>query len=481
MLQVEEHLRSYPCPFCLRKHLLDAEAHLEEIVPMAEGEEQDTFIGLLERVREIRKSIEAENLACPPCPEHGPLEQATNGGVLYQDEACDQVPGKYRHLAPFFSSPYVESVLEQPGDRGRRIDEILARLEAGVKEIHESDNYRRFMATMAKFHRYSLGNIMLISIQRPDAVRVAGFARWKELGRSVRKGEKGIAILAPCFPPKAKPVEPPPEEEDEGEPEPVYFKTVYVFDIRQTEGKELPVVEVPIISGEETRPLYQRAVAFAASKGIRVSREPQPQVSADTMGYWDRRAKVAWVRPDVPQEQATKTLLHEVAHGLSEQDPSVSYAEAETIAEGVAFTVAAHFGFDTGIRSFPYVALWAGDIKVLRRNLAAIHRLAKSMIDGLEVAAMEATVVTALPPEEEHPYARPRPKAITIYPDTIEKHYVDKEVFHPGSFRVVEPLPGVQVYLGCKKEDRWDASAVRCYPNPTVHLTIVPRTAEYMA
>lgn len=81
----------------------------------------------------------------------------------------------------------------------------------------------------------------------------------------------------------------------------------------------------------------------------------------------------------------------------------------------------------------------------------------------------------------EHPYARPWPKSITVYPDTIEKHYVDKDAFHPGSIRVVKPLPGVLVYLGCKKDAWWDVRAARCYPNPTVHLTIVPRTAEYMA
>jgi hypothetical protein len=513
---------------------------------------------------------------------------------LVRAEACELVGPEYRELVPFFrtwSSEETRLLLEAPQPR-RKIDEILARLQAGVETIHESENYRRFMGTMAKFHHYSLGNIMLIAIQRRDATVVAGFRRWKELGRWVKRDEKGIAILAPCFPPKPKPVEPPPEEEEEEEelePRPIYFRVVHVFDIEQTEGKPLPTVEVPTLTGEETRPLFERAESFAAGLGIQTNRDPRPGEDPETMGWWDSSRRLIWVRPDVAQDQATKTLLHEVAHALAQGEPSIGRREAETIAEGVAFTVGAHFGFDTGVRSFPYVALWSQDIKVLRRNLGLIYRVARRMIDELEAVpvavlaegaemegigeygvqdkrimeahvsrlidsltekqwesmyvlfgdvlptnrvekdrflrrliaktlprgdleAMETGIATggrprrgepkteaeravehqrrrpgeelpprgsALDPGEEHPYARQRPKLIEVKKTTIEKHYRDVDEFHPGSFRVVKPLPNVLVYLGCKKEDRWNPHTVRCYPNPSVHKTIVPNTPTY--
>jgi hypothetical protein len=118
---------------------------------------------------------------------------------------------------------------------------------------------------MSKFHNYSIGNLILIMLQKPDATRVAGYSTWKDLYRWVKKGEKGIAILAPCMPPKPKKPATPAdvETDDEGEkPEeetdirPVYFKVVYVFDVSQTEGKPLPEFEVPSLTGEANEELF---------------------------------------------------------------------------------------------------------------------------------------------------------------------------------------------------------------------------------
>jgi len=111
---------------------------------------------------------------------------------------------------------------------------VLRRLKSGVDSIQESDNFQEFLLTMSKFHDYSIGNLMLIMLQKPDATYVAGYTTWKDLGRYVRKREKEIAILAPCVPPKeTKVVEPEDEEDEESliEIRPIYFKVVHVFDI----------------------------------------------------------------------------------------------------------------------------------------------------------------------------------------------------------------------------------------------------------
>jgi len=107
----------------------------------------------------------------------------------------------------------------------------LKRLKEGVNDIQDSNNFKQFLLTMSKFHDYSIGNLILIMVQKPEATRVAGFKTWKDLVRSVRKGEKGIALLAPCLPPKERKPEPKEgEEEEEIEVNPLYFKVVHVFE-----------------------------------------------------------------------------------------------------------------------------------------------------------------------------------------------------------------------------------------------------------
>ncbi len=305
----------------------------------------------------------------------------------FSQEMCERPSAKYQHLSRFFTESPIEAALfaAETGVPERKIDVALAQLESGIAEIQESDKFKAFIDTMAKFHNYSLGNIMLITLQKPEASRVAGYNTWLDMGRNVIRGEHGIMILAPCFPPKPKKEED--EEDEEGiemEPTPVYFKVVHVFDIVQTEGKELPAVEVPVITGDETGPLFQDALTFIAKQSITVSSEPKPELNPDLMGYWNQAEKLIWVRPDAPQDQRTKTLLHETAHAMCAMRGA---RDAEVMAESVAYTVANHFGFDTGVRSFPYVAVWARDVKVLKSNLEIIRKVAKDMIVGLEQVA----------------------------------------------------------------------------------------------
>ncbi|KKK62884.1 hypothetical protein LCGC14_2999870, partial [marine sediment metagenome] len=305
---------------------------------------------------------------------------------MFEQDTCDRPSIKFQHLSTFFTMTDVEAALftAEEGKVERKIDTVLAQLEKGIAAIQESAKFKDFIDTMAKFHNYSLGNIMLITLQKPEASRVAGFNAWRNLGRNVRKGEHGIQILAPCFPPKEKKENTDDADDDEETrpaPVPVFFRVVHVFDVSQTEGKDLPSIEVPVITGDETGPLYEKAAAYVAKQGITLSSDPRPDLDPNLMGFWMPAEKRIWIQPEAPQDQRTKTLLHETAHSMCSRRGA---QDAEVMAEGVAYTVANHFGFDTGVRSFPYVALWAKDVKVLKANLEIIRQVAKDMIEGIE-------------------------------------------------------------------------------------------------
>lgn len=153
-------------------------------------------------------------------------------------------------------------------------------------------------------------------------------------------------------------------------------------DIDQTEGKPLPEFEVPTLTGEANEELFARLLALMKSRSVLVSFEPRPDLSPEIKGQYGPIG--IWVRPEESRAQQLKTLLHEVVHYYSEGVFRIPRRDAETIAESAAFVVGAHFGFDTGVRSFPYVALWAQDKKVLEQNLTAIRRVATTIIEALE-------------------------------------------------------------------------------------------------
>ena len=311
---------------------------------------------------------------------------------LQQAGTCEMVSPQYYGLLRWVGVPLPDySFATEPEVKERKIDDVLKKLKEGVEGIQGSGNFRQFLLTMSKFHDYSIGNLILITIQRPDATRVAGFSTWKDLDRWVKKGEKGIAILAPCLPPKGtrtaqrKTTE---GENEEAEPEekdeirPLYFKVVYVFDVGQTEGKPLPEFEVPSLTGEANEALFDRIMRLGKAQELEVSFEPRPQQDPDIKGMYF--GKSIWVKSDESRAQQLKTLIHEVAHYYSENVFRIPRADAETIAESVAFTVGSHNGFDTGTRSFPYVALWSKDKKVLEANLAAIRKVSAKIINALE-------------------------------------------------------------------------------------------------
>ncbi len=313
----------------------------------------------------------------------------------HQCEVCERISPRDYHLLSWVGSPVPDySFAVEPETKERKIDDVLKRLKGGVDSIQQSETFRKFLLTMSKFHDYSIGNLILIMLQKPEATRVAGFNTWKDLGRWVKKGEKGIAILAPCMPPKGTKPEPPVTEtreedaeiqEEETEIRPIYFKVVYVFDVSQTEGKPLPEYDVPSLTGEANEELFEQVMRLSKVEGLEVSFEPRSQQDPDIKGVY--YGKSIWVKPDESRAQQLKTLLHEMAHYFSEGVFRISRSDAETIAESAAFTIGAHYGFDTGTRSFPYVAIWSKDKKVLEANLAAIRKVSEKIFNGLEQLA----------------------------------------------------------------------------------------------
>ncbi|MCL6633768.1 MAG: ArdC family protein [Alicyclobacillus herbarius] len=268
----------------------------------------------------------------------------------------------------------------------------MERLEKGLETLLDSAEWRKFLQFQATFHRYSFANTLLIMIQRPNATLVAGYNRWKELGRYVKKGERGIEIFAPLFrKTKAKPVneeqaseeEQEKEQHDEDTERVLYgYRVVYVFDVSQTEGEPLPQVERPrILTGESD--LYgklHKACPFPI-------REVKSLGSAN--GRFELRTQHIEIVQTLPEAHKAKTLIHEWAHGiLHNQGPLDASCRPwiELEAESTAFVVAHALGLDTSDYSFGYIAGWSGKeaVNALKACGTRIQQAADRILRALE-------------------------------------------------------------------------------------------------
>ena len=259
---------------------------------------------------------------------------------------------------------------------------LLAQLETGVKAIQGSDLFQHVLDVQARFHNYSWGNSLLIALQCPDAKRVAGFNTWRDLGRHVRKGEKAIRILAPMAVVHRRK-----DGDDDAEEvsRVLRFKSVCVFDISQTDGKDLPEI-APLLTGDDGADLYQALAALARAEGVTVHQSPERVTSGDDGAGYYRPSDKNIIVKSAAQAQMTKTLAHELAHYWHDKLGGLSGStreEAETIAEGVAYVVCGHFGLDTADRSFGYVAHWATQPDVLKRVLGLIQKISHEIIRTL--------------------------------------------------------------------------------------------------
>lgn len=258
--------------------------------------------------------------------------------------------------------------------REERTAQALATLEAGIDAITSTDAYADYLRTLARFHTYSWGNALMILQQRPDASRVAGYEAWKTFGRQVRKGEQGIRILVPHV---AK------HTNDAGDEERTVrgFGVGYVFDITQTEGDELPSGPQPQdLTGSSViaDTVYSAAITYLEREGLTFRR----QNTKPAHGFYNPRLRLVAVDEDLATDQATKTLVHELAHYAADHRKSQNVTDVETVAESVAFVVLDHFGLDTSGYSFAYVAHWGANREVLKRNLSTIQKTAHALIDA---------------------------------------------------------------------------------------------------
>lgn len=296
-----------------------------------------------------------------------------------------------------------------------RVAELTAQLEAGVKTIFLSGRYDEYLQAMSKFHRYSYGNVILILSQCPHASQVAGYRTWRdEFGRHVKQGEKGIAILAPSTYHRDMEV----EQKDpdtgailqgpDGSPlketqrvQMTRFVVVYVFDVSQTEGKELPNLGVDELTGDvpDFQPLYDR---LAAISPVPIE---QREIAGSAKGFFSPLEQRIVIRPGMSQAQTLKTLIHEITHAKL-HDPALNdgkkraRGQKEVEAESVAYVVCRHLGLDTSEYSFGYVAGWSKS-----KELDEL----KEALSTIQVTAAE--IIQAVRPQERELQERSKPKS----------------------------------------------------------------------
>jgi hypothetical protein len=267
-----------------------------------------------------------------------------------------------------------------------KTDELLQRLADGVDQLTSSDEWLRYLDVQRRFHHYSFGNCILIALQRPEATRVAGFHRWLELGRHVRKGEKGIAILAPIV--RRLKVEDEDGEQHTIASAPRAFRVVHVFDIAQTDGAELPAIPVHKLEGSDPDNLYARLCRVAASIGFSVEEDFLDGQNGDC-NHELRRIRVE-VRNNPLQQ--VKTLSHELAHAiLHGQREGLIREQAELEAESVAYVVCADLGIDSATYSFGYLASWSDGGKDVHRAISDSGRRIQQAAQLILCNACEGT------------------------------------------------------------------------------------------
>ena len=285
--------------------------------------------------------------------------------------------------------------------RKAEMEEITTKLEKGVKDVFTSDGYKNYLNFCAKLPRYSVNNQILIMLQRPDATMCQSFGNWKEMNRFVKKGEKGIRILAPApykmqkeqdkTDPAGKPI-----LDKDGEPvkETVEitvnaFKPVSTFDISQTEGEPVPTVGIAELTGSvEGYETLLEAIREVVPVPITFE-----NIESGAKGYYHLEEDRIVIQEGMSEAQTVKTLLHEASHqALHSREAQNAGAVAksknqkETEAESVAYVVCQHYGIDTSDYSFAYVATWSADKEVpeLKASLDTIRRTASELITKID-------------------------------------------------------------------------------------------------
>lgn len=292
--------------------------------------------------------------------------------------------------------------LSNAATRADKVKIITKELEKGIDELFHSDKYAEFLSKMSQLHHYSFGNTMLILSQKPDAEMVAGVSTWnKAFGRYVKKGEKGIVILAPAEFKKnvteklTNPDGTPKLNSDNKQIEETrevtiqYFKPAYVFDVSQTDGKPVPKLGVDELTGKVANyPEVFDAVCAAAP--VKITFE---DIKSGAKGYYNSDEKRIVINHGMSDLQTLKTAIHETAHSiLHDKDYIKSTGEMkdastrEVEAESVAYSVCSYFGLPTEDYSFGYIAGWAGSRKTeaVRESMETIQHCSSDIISKME-------------------------------------------------------------------------------------------------
>ena len=332
-----------------------------------------------------------------PQPTHLDPEKVEMDAAAMQAAPLTVEPPQPQPVIP------INLTAEKPAEK---LKEITDRLEQGITEMFDSERYKEYLRVMSKFHNYSFNNTLLIAMQKPDASLIAGFTAWKnQFQRNVKKGEKGIKIIAPSpfkikqetekiDPQTQKPVigrdgKPVTEEKEITIPA---YKVVSVFDVSQTEGKELPDIAVDALTGD----VEQYSDFFAALEKT----SPVPigfeKIEGGAHGYYHLEDKRIALDEGMSELQTLKTAIHEIAHAKlhdidlnapkDEQQPRVDRRTREVEAESVAYTVCQHYGLDTSDYSFGYVAGWSSgrELAELKSSLETIRSAAADIINSID-------------------------------------------------------------------------------------------------
>ena len=304
----------------------------------------------------------------------------------------------------------IELTAQKPAEK---IKEITDRLEQGIQDLFDSDRFKEYLRVMSKFHDYSLNNTLLIAMQKPDATFVAGYTSWKnDYGRQVVSHAKSIKVLAPSpykvkreidkiDPQTQKPVigkdgKPVKEETEITVPA---FKVVSVFDVSQTEGKELPTIGVDELTGDvEQYADFFKAVTQASPAPVGFEK-----IGNGTKGYYSQAEKRIAINEGMSELQNLKTLIHEIAHAklhdidlnapAKEQADRPDRRTREVQAESIAYTVCQHYMLDTSDYSFAYVAEWSSgrELSELKASLETIRDTAAGLIADIDKNLAELT------------------------------------------------------------------------------------------
>ena len=386
-----------------------------------------------------------------PDPEKVEMDAAAPGQRTAQTAEQPQEP-----------RPVIPIVLtsEKPAEK---LKEITDRLEQGIAELFDSERYKEYLKVMSKFHNYSFRNTVLIAMQKPDASLVAGFSAWKNnFERNVMKGQKGIKIIAPSpykikqemqkiDPHTQKPIigkdgKPVTEEKEITIPA---YKVVSVFDVSQTEGKELPDIAVDELTGDVDR-YKDFFAALEKTSPVPIAFE---NIEGGSHGYYHLEDKRIAINEGMSELQTLKTAIHEIAHAKlhdidlnapkDEQQPHIDRRTREVEAESVAYTVCQHYGLDTSDYSFGYVAGWSSgrELSELKSSLETIRSAAAEIINSIDenlaelqkAQDKEQTAGQEQPTREEKaaPKEQPQPEAPSKA-DTAGKEKPEPEAAAPG-------------------------------------------------